>query len=440
MNRTIPTRTTFLALAAGAAVSATASAQVFLLDDILNTAEDPYAIGLPATIMGWVGPSPSMIAFGYMPGLPLGPFIGPGLPPHLMPPNGGFVDALSADKPPGDPFVVTLGYMEYSVDRDTTGLPGMPLAAEAAFFQQMGDIYLTQAPVPHPALFVGKLTPGIIPNVPTFGGVLPSAGAGGPHRLLFDESAFGMTDVGIPGVLTPPGVPTPPPAPGNKDNLNSWNRDLMDFNGDMISDINFFFSVSPNEAVMVGVSPADIFDVAAGAPATNPIPYAPAPSMGLDWFGFQSDDIDALVLWDNGIPLGPNWGGPGGEPLIDYALFSLSPGSQMLFALVQFGLPVTPGTVFFTDFTGSFGVYAFETDLGVAPMDMFGGPFANIDALDFVPICRADMDANGVLNIFDFLAFQTAYGNGNMGADFTGDGFLNIFDFLLFQTEYSNGC
>jgi len=54
--------------------------------------------------------------------------------------------------------------------------------------------------------------------------------------------------------------------------------------------------------------------------------------------------------------------------------------------------------------------------------------------------CPADMDGNGVLNLFDFLAFQTLYGNGDPGADFDGSGTLNLFDFLAFQTAYGNGC
>jgi len=54
--------------------------------------------------------------------------------------------------------------------------------------------------------------------------------------------------------------------------------------------------------------------------------------------------------------------------------------------------------------------------------------------------CRADFDGNGVLNIFDFLAFQNAFSAGNLRADFDGDGSLSIFDFLAFQNEFAAGC
>ena len=55
-------------------------------------------------------------------------------------------------------------------------------------------------------------------------------------------------------------------------------------------------------------------------------------------------------------------------------------------------------------------------------------------------ICKPDFDGDGALTIFDFLAFQTAFGTGDMAADFDGDGQLTIFDFLAFQTAFALGC
>lgn len=54
--------------------------------------------------------------------------------------------------------------------------------------------------------------------------------------------------------------------------------------------------------------------------------------------------------------------------------------------------------------------------------------------------CRADMDGDGALTIFDFLAFQSAFATGDMAADFDGDGALTVFDFLAFQSEFDAGC
>ncbi|UYV13975.1 MAG: hypothetical protein NCW75_06710 [Phycisphaera sp.] len=55
--------------------------------------------------------------------------------------------------------------------------------------------------------------------------------------------------------------------------------------------------------------------------------------------------------------------------------------------------------------------------------------------------CRADIDGDGALTIFDFLAFQNAFDAGDIAtADFDGDGVLTIFDFLAFQNEFDAGC
>ncbi|MEQ8844900.1 MAG: zinc metalloprotease [Phycisphaerales bacterium] len=46
----------------------------------------------------------------------------------------------------------------------------------------------------------------------------------------------------------------------------------------------------------------------------------------------------------------------------------------------------------------------------------------------------------GVLNVFDFLAFQNLFASGDLGADLDGDGALTIFDFLQFQSTFDAGC
>jgi len=54
--------------------------------------------------------------------------------------------------------------------------------------------------------------------------------------------------------------------------------------------------------------------------------------------------------------------------------------------------------------------------------------------------CRADLDGDGELTLFDFLAFQNAFDAGDPVADFDGDGDLTLFDFLAFQNEFDAGC
>jgi len=56
------------------------------------------------------------------------------------------------------------------------------------------------------------------------------------------------------------------------------------------------------------------------------------------------------------------------------------------------------------------------------------------------PGCRPDLDGDGELTLFDFLAFQNLFDAGDLAADFDGDGELTIFDFLAFQNAFDAGC
>ena len=75
-----------------------------------------------------------------------------------------------------------------------------------------------------------------------------------------------------------------------------------------------------------------------------------------------------------------------------------------------------------------------DTGLGTAPIVDMGAYEFQVDS------CPVDFDGDGQLTIFDFLAFQTAFGLGDPRADFDGDGELTIFDFLAFQTAFAQGC
>jgi len=55
--------------------------------------------------------------------------------------------------------------------------------------------------------------------------------------------------------------------------------------------------------------------------------------------------------------------------------------------------------------------------------------------------CLADLTGDGVLNVFDFLAFQTAFSDEHPRADMAPTyGVFNVFDFLAFQTAFGDGC
>jgi hypothetical protein len=71
--------------------------------------------------------------------------------------------------------------------------------------------------------------------------------------------------------------------------------------------------------------------------------------------------------------------------------------------------------------------------------DIPGAFFDNLTAI-IAGGCIADFNGDGMLNILDFVAFQTAFVKGDPGADVNGDGVLNILDFVAFQQLFQAGC
>ncbi len=67
-------------------------------------------------------------------------------------------------------------------------------------------------------------------------------------------------------------------------------------------------------------------------------------------------------------------------------------------------------------------------------------PVRSVRVVGGVVACVADLDGDGALTVFDFLAFQNLFDAGDAAADFDGDGELTIFDFLAFQNLFDAGC
>ena len=85
------------------------------------------------------------------------------------------------------------------------------------------------------------------------------------------------------------------------------------------------------------------------APGGPPLVYAPPPALGLDLFGPGTDDLDALALWENGVPgyqapIGPySW--LAAVPT-DMVLFSVRRGSAVIgLPDSMFGAPIQPGDI-----------------------------------------------------------------------------------------------
>jgi hypothetical protein len=91
-------------------------------------------------------------------------------------------------------------------------------------------------------------------------------------------------------------------------------------------------------------------------------------------------------------------------------------------------------------YAGAVGVAG---DLGVV-----GAPWADVpveDAgeaylLDLAPGAPGDFNADGEVNILDFVAFQGAFVSGDPGADCDMSGVLDILDFVCFQGLFGQAC
>jgi len=56
------------------------------------------------------------------------------------------------------------------------------------------------------------------------------------------------------------------------------------------------------------------------------------------------------------------------------------------------------------------------------------------------PVCPADVNDDGELNVLDFVAFQGLFAAGDEAADCNGDGLFNVLDFVCFQGLFAEGC
>jgi hypothetical protein len=245
--------------------------------------------------------------------------VNPG-PIPFLPGVGIEVDAFSY----GHAFDFPITDFQFSVDRTSIGAPGTDVSIESVFGDQAADIYNSRGTGFNTQLWDGDGLPFALPPAPSL------------------------------GLLEPFG-----------DNVDGW--DNRPAPGQFI-----YFTADGASAPLIGTpSGADVM-ISPAFPGYDgiPAPYAPAPLLGLDFFGPGTDDIDALVVFDHS-------GAPGAFDAADYVLFSLTPGSASL----AFPSPYTglaPGDVMIAFAGGGGGLFAPGGALGLAPGD-------NLNALDVIP-------------------------------------------------------
>jgi hypothetical protein len=111
----------------------------------------------------------------------------------------------------------------------------------------------------------------------------------------------------------------------------------------------------------------------------------------------------------------------------------LSPGSPCIDAGSNSAVP--EGVV--TDLAGR---PRFVDDPGTVDTGEGSPPVVDMGAHEFQAPCYADFTGDGVLDLFDFLAYVNAFNAADPAADCTGDGVLDLFDFLCFVNAFNNGC
>lgn len=305
-----------------------------------NGQEDPFGTLLNSP---WIGPSPTLET-----GLSDADILAVdnSLPKlHVSrPENTNYIDAMSSNTtgPVGDFRLL------FSVDRASRGADGSGVQHQFLLNQQPGDIYESLQAFAHPSSLLGELpqNSGYVNRENPF----PTAS----NRRVLDDSQLGLTaGMGI-GQTIGPDDPAPPIEAGTHDSIDALDAFSLDGDNDRTTDVPMYYSVNPDQSEL---SPNQYASASAihllNPESQGPELFAPAPALGLDLQGPNTDDVDALILFDNGT-VGVL------DPGIDFALFSLSPGSQSLTSH-----QITAADLFFTDFKGSFTIFAPDETFGL---------------------------------------------------------------------------
>ncbi|MFT5200132.1 MAG: hypothetical protein ACI87O_002806 [Planctomycetota bacterium] len=293
------------------------------------------------------------------------------------------------------------GQLHFSVDLHAKGAVGAPLppnvTTEGPALDGGGDVFLNPRSIP-----AGPIGPGA-----PFG-----------NRGIFDEdgmpSASGYTYPGL-GLLSIFGTPA---MPDNLDALDTLDASIsslpgtvyfsMDDQGvDPLTGISHTASANTH-----GFAGADVLSTVLGSGV--PTLYAPAGALGLNIvFGFNPDDLDALILRENGDGVFQ----PSQQPMdwlsgsTDMLLFSVRRGSAVVGEPDSiFGIPIEPGDILTTPLSAAFGglspfpgiFYAAER-LGLGTIRSGTATSSNhgddLNALDSVLDVINDCDGDGIEDV-----------------------------------------
>ena len=183
------------------------------------------------------------------------------------------------------------------------------------------------------------------------------------------------------------------------------------------------------------------------APGMAPVVFIPAFMLGLDLFGPNTDDLDALILRENGDgiyqpSLAPfDWQ----TGATDMVLFSVRRGSAVIgMPDSRCGRPIEPGDILSPPPGAGMppGIWIPAEALGLATRRMGFNNADDLDALDVTCQLDGDLDFNRVVDISDLAILLSNYGCAGPGCigDVNKDGFTNLVDLSILLSNYGKRC
>ncbi|MCP3914689.1 MAG: hypothetical protein GY711_03915 [bacterium] len=360
------------------------------------------------------GPNPPAFGAPTPPGTSMNTYLDLGFPAAQRPE----IDAMSfGDDMPAQPGAVMPGSYWFSVDEVARGMPSIAppptVFTEGAMMVGTFTDYEAAADV---FTDLGGAAPPLNPTATAGGNMGMIDGNGNPSLTGAVYPGFGLIE---PAGLWP---------------ITGDNVDAVNVEGGPLS-YPLYFSLDADwtdpvlgtdllgSAAGFGAQPGDVLVLLTPGGPPEAVPYATAAQLGLDNSGAGTDDLDALALWENGVPdFQPSeeaYDWIGGTT--DMLIFSVRRGSAVIGEMdSRYGLPIEEGDLLSTPLVGGVSanpsIWIAAENLGLQTARTFltgGNTGDDLDALDMRSLSSADCNANGIPDALDIVLGDSSDWNFN---------------------------